>query len=112
MKAKAFFIYYFFIITLFSCHQKESEIVITDFSHEYEETLYAAKKSSYTTSILKVNGFVNDTVLISFGGINKKIKGDLDLEIKEDYYGGLNMKFKFEPLNATDGKLKIKYGIY
>ncbi len=99
-----------FLLT--ACYQKEKFIKITDFSMIYADTLHPKKDGSYASSVLRIRGYVNDTISVEFYGIEKRIKGNIDIKFDADYYGMIDVYFIFDPLKATEGELEIRYGIY
>ncbi len=95
-----------------SCNKNERKLKIIDFSKPVYDTLIPTKNNSYAAAVYKINGSVNDTVLISYNGIQKEFFGDFKYKFNMDYYGGINVEFKFDPYKATKGNISITYGIY
>ena len=97
---------------LFSCTSNERKLNIDDFAEKINDTLIPKKNGTYTAAIYEINGIVNDTVLITFYGIEKQFFGEFKFKFNLDYYGGLDVPFEFDPYKATEGKISIVYGIY
>ena len=113
MKNRLFILFLiFFVLTLNSCYQKSKTINITDFSHSLIDTLQPNKKGPYSAALIKIKGFPNDTIKITYYGIEKKYCGNFERSMNMDYYGGIDVIFKFDPYKATKGELEINYGIY
>lgn len=112
MKLKILYFVFPLTFLLTSCFQKERKIKITDFSKTYADTLRPKKDASYASSVLLIKGHVNDTVMVSFYGIERKFNGIVDEKLDTDYYGMIDVYFMFDPMDATEGELEIQYGIY
>jgi len=112
MKNKLFLLFLIITLaTLNSCYQNTQEIVITDFSHSVIDTLRPFKKAPYTAALMEIEGHSNDTVIISFYNFKRKFSGNFKKSVNMDYYGLMNVEFKFDPYKATNEEIKISYSI-
>lgn len=101
-----------FAYTCICCSKRTDEITftVTDFSQKRIDTLIPHKYTSYHTSIIKIKGFCNDTIIVKEqGSFDFKFVGNIDTIIRTDYYGIYNKIFLFEPYKCTSGKLNIEY---
>ncbi|PIB27656.1 hypothetical protein BFP77_00395 [Maribacter sp. 4U21] len=101
------------LITLLSCGKRQNKYVISDFSQPIKDTLVPDDNPiiGYSLAICKVEGYVNDTISIKFWGIERKYYNEFSDEWNMDYYGGLDVEFEFNPLNAAEGEIKVEYNI-
>ena len=98
-------------LAFLSCNHNTRDFIISDFSKVLNDTLKPIPKMSYGVALLEISGHANDTVLISFNYYNGKFKGNFKESVRMDYYGRVNVGFKFDPYKATDGKIHVRYGI-
>ena len=102
-------------ILLSSCSNSrvEKEYTITEFTRPINERLHPIEGETYTTQLIQVKGYVDDTVYVSYGeGTFKKfLVKEIDTSFMFDYYGGRPANFVFDPYKAKKGKLKVKFSI-
>jgi len=99
---------------LMSCtNPDEKTHSITHFNQIIIDTISPRKDIVYTTQLIKVKGFVNDSIYVSFGDKNRGyyLSKEIDTLFNPDYYGGHNAIFIFNPYKAKSGKLKIVFSI-
>lgn len=91
----------------------EKEYTITEFNTPINEKLHPIEGETYTTQLIHVKGYVDDTVYVSFGEgtFKKKLVKEIDTSFMFDYYGGRPADFVFDPYKARKGKLKVKFSI-
>ena len=103
---------------ILSCNKDKKYIIITDFSKTFIDSLYPYQKtiSGYTTFYIEIKGEVNDSIILKFhknkDAVHFYFNGKINEKMSFDYYGGVHQIIKFDPYKATNGKLKIKYGLY
>lgn len=89
------------------------EIKITDFEEKFQDSLVPTDRS-YSTYYVRVRGYVNDSIRIipgqeGDGTYSFYYKGNIDEELRMDYYGTFTQHFTFDPYKATEGELNIEY---
>ena len=102
------------IILFASCtNPDEKTHFVTKFNETIIDTIRPRKEIGYTTQLIKVTGFVNDSIFVSFGDKNHGyyLSKKIDTLFNPDYYGGRDAIFIFNPYKAERGKLKIVFSI-
>lgn len=114
-------IFFIVIVTLpTSCSQIQDKkfVTITDFSKGYRGELLPKESliHEYTTYFVEIKGEVNDSIILRFHEGEDAIQfyfiGKINKRLSFDYYGGTRRVFIFDPFKATNGRLKIEYGLY
>lgn len=102
-------------ITVLSCDSDKIEktYIVDTFDKEIVDTLVGKTEGTYTTQLIKVKGYANDSVYVSLGknGLKQFYTGDIDTVFLGDYYGDNKVIFVFNPYKAKEGKLSVKFGI-
>ena len=102
------------ILIVVSCTKKQ-EIVhdLTSFKNQINDTISPLKEQAYAAKLIYVNGYVDDSVYVSFGRDSKKyLTKEIDTSFSAEYYGEGKAIFIFDPYKAKKGKLKIKFLIF
>lgn len=93
------------------CHKHK----IKEFNEKITDTLYPVKDGSYAIKIIKIKGYVDDSIYVSEGGEGSYklyFKHTIDTVIKgSDYYGTHPAVFKFDPYKTKEGDLEIEFCI-
>ena len=78
-----------------------------------KDSLVPEKSEAYTTKLIKLKGYTDDSIYVNFGGgsFNKYYKGNFDILLNPDYYGGVNANFEFNSYKAKKGDLEITFKI-
>ncbi|MGM1055915.1 MAG: hypothetical protein ACQEWG_08525 [Bacteroidota bacterium] len=115
MKKNRLLLILFISVFLYSCSDStdRKEIKVTDFSRIYEDSLVPTDRS-YSTYYIKIKGYTNDSIRIipgqeGDGTYSFYYNGNIDEELRMDYYGSLTKHFTFDPYKATEGELSIEY---
>jgi hypothetical protein len=105
-----------FFMLIISCGRVGNEINHNYHSGKIEikDSIVPEKNGSYTNQLIKLKGFTNDSIYVNFGkgSFKKYFKGNIDITLNPDYYGGVNANFEFNSYKATEGNLHITFGIY
>ena len=110
----------YFIIPIFagfllsSCiNGDEKKHIITKFDQSICDTIKPNKDISYTTKCIKVKGFVDDSVFVSFGDKDNGyfLSKQIDTVFNPDYYGGHEVIFLFKPYKAKKGNVEITFSL-
>ena len=107
----------FLICCFFSCgninSNREKTYEITKFDKPILDTLTPIKGGNYSVKEIKVLGYTDDTIIVSFGkGYYKHyLTKKIDTVFSTDYYGTKKAIFIFEPYRAKNGSLKLKFSI-
>lgn len=103
------------ILFLSSCSESNDrkEIKITDFQEKFQDSLVPNDRS-YSTYYIRVRGYANDSIKIipgqeGDGTYSFYYNGNIDEELRMDYYGTYTQHFTFDPYKATEGELNIEY---
>jgi hypothetical protein len=103
------------VVFLFSCSESNDrkKIKITEFREKFQDSLVPTNHT-YTTYYIRVRGYINDSIRIipgeeGDGTYSFYYSGNIDEELKMDYYGSLTKHFTFDPYKATEGELIIEY---
>jgi hypothetical protein len=105
---------FLFFFTLISCYNENKRTyTVKTFPREIKDTLSPKTNNSYTTKIIQVKGFVNDTIFVSYGSNNYKnyLVNKIDTIFNSDYYGGQKVEFIFDSYKASKGELEIEFSI-
>ena len=101
-----------FLIIITSCNKDKRRFTVTDFSKVRIDTLVPYEHKTYTGFIVRVKGYVNDTIKIKREGYyDINFSGKVDTLLNSDYYGTYDVICVFDPYKATEGKLKIEYSL-
>ncbi len=104
------------LLFLTSCsHKDEKKYVITKFDLPIYDTIKPLKGIGYTTKCIEIKGYVDDSILVSFGRGNSNtsfyLTKKIDFFINPDYYGESDAVFVFDPYKAKKGKLELTFSI-
>lgn len=103
-----------FLTTIYSCNNVSKSISVKEFDSIIKDTLAPKKYSSYTSYIITIKGYTNDSSYIKpCGSCNKFfISGEfINEKFIFDYYGENIKVFEFNPFKATVGELDIELSI-
>lgn len=107
-----------FISLLFiSClHENKNEYSFEKFDKPIYDTIKPKTNIKYTTQSIKVKGYVEDTIYVSFGRERIFTKfyltKEIDTIINSDYYGAHDAIFVFDPRKCKNGKIKLTFSIF
>lgn len=106
----------FTFVFLYSCSDStdRKEIKVTEFTKKIVDSLVPTDRFSYATYYIKIKGYTNDSIRIipgieGDGTYSFYYYGNIDEELRVDYYGTLTKHFTFDPYKATEGELSIEY---
>ena len=97
------------ILIVSSCIKSIEKIyVISKFDSPVLDTIKPQKKYAYTTKCIRVKGYVNDSIFVSFGDKRKGyfLSKNIDTLFNPDYYGESDVQFYFDPFKAKKGKCR------
>lgn len=112
MKKKYLAIFSVFIISCVDSHKVSKEHKNISFEKVVTDTLVPINGGAYSAQLIKLNGYVHDSIYVSFGNDTYKqyFTGKLDTTIwGGDYYGGQKAIFIFDPYKAKSGKLNVEF---
>lgn len=98
------------------CCKKEDEgkkYTITKFDKIICDTIKPKKGSTYVAKMIRVKGYADDSIFVSFGNkyYGYYLSKDIDTIITTDYYGEKDGIFIFNPYKAKKGKLEIEFDL-
>jgi hypothetical protein len=102
------------LLFLTSCiHGDEKKYVITKFDHPIYDTIKPLKDVGYTTQCIKVKGYVDDSIFVSFGDkrYGYYLSKEIDTLFNSDYYGDGEVQFVFDPYKAKKGKVEVTFSL-
>ena len=98
-----------------SCNKDKAKFIVEDFSETRTVTLSPYRMVPYAMMNVWVEGYTNDTILIYLHSTDGKPILQLRGVIKErwytDYYGEGERTFIFDPYEATEGELEIRFSL-
>lgn len=102
------------ILVLISCKKNQTithEII--SFDKQINDTINPIKGENYGAKFIHVNGYVDDSIYVSFGKNYNKLylSKEIDTTFSTDYYGEGKAFFEFNPYKARQGNLKISFSI-
>ena len=112
-------IYLFIIIAYSSCSplgDKKKEFLIDDFTRHSRDSLSISNndKHAYSTYYYKLQGQVNDTILVGSSDplIGHKLIGEIDTTFRTDFYGHGTVFFDLYPYKANNGSLRVTMKVF
>ncbi|MCH4824608.1 hypothetical protein ML462_15650 [Gramella lutea] len=104
------------LILLSSCGNRtdKKKITIEDFDKKFIDSLIPSPDKSYAVYYIKIKGTSNDTIRITASKPSDSshyyyLNGNIEKEIRMDYYGGSKEYITFDPYKATKGKVELTY---
>ena len=109
------------LMVLISCEKSTTmkQVTIEDFSKKFTDSLIPdPERKDYFRYQLEAKGNTNDSIKVSISLSNSDnsaetrdffLTGDFNETIAGDYYGDTNIYITFDPYNATEGTVELKY---
>ncbi|MFV0158325.1 hypothetical protein OBK24_07620 [Empedobacter falsenii] len=98
----------FFFYKNYFGHAKSNKILIDKFSTTIIDSLSPVSGKGYSIQLIKIKGSIDDSIMIKgFYGYPIYLKGTINKEFNNEYYGSSPSVIKIDPYKAKTGELQI-----